>query len=459
MPLISLLACLVIAQVEGGIGGGGPLGAAPQGECIPPLERKLIETQIASFHAKHGRFNENTDADPTPYPQFPMGANLYRDAFINNFTDLDSSSGIRDFEGTDITYNGHQGHDIDLRTFGEQELGVPVFAALDGVVSATRDFEFDKNTSGQGQPANYVVLYHGGQHYSLYWHLKRGSVNVSVGQSVRAGHQLGLTASSGNSTGPHLHFESWNNGTWYEPCAGSNRPGPSFWESQQPVLRTLLVRDLNITPYDLSRWPGLPYDMPREAGTSPGRRLSWWINVHNQPAFSTYRAQVLNPNGSTLYDSGTVAFNNSTAYRWAWWWWWYNFSFSSYGTHRLRFFMNGSLVEEVPFLVSPQIENEPNGAPYAVTASLSPRTPAAGKPIYVRVNTSLILDDPDFDIVQFKYRWVVDGAEVRSIRHAGQADALAAGVWSPGKSLICYVTPTDGQADGPTAMVKFVGKP
>jgi murein DD-endopeptidase MepM/ murein hydrolase activator NlpD len=52
---------------------------------------------------------------------------------------------------------------------------------------------------------NEVVIQHDDGHYSQYAHLS--SLGVSSGQSVTGGQQIGLVGSTGNSTGPHLHFE------------------------------------------------------------------------------------------------------------------------------------------------------------------------------------------------------------------------------------------------------------
>lgn len=50
-----------------------------------------------------------------------------------------------------------------------------------------------------------VIISHGGGLYSLYGHLQ--SISVRNGQDVFAGVQIGKVGSTGNSTGPHLHFE------------------------------------------------------------------------------------------------------------------------------------------------------------------------------------------------------------------------------------------------------------
>ncbi|MFI2369209.1 peptidoglycan DD-metalloendopeptidase family protein [Streptomyces sp. NPDC018833] len=56
-----------------------------------------------------------------------------------------------------------------------------------------------------GSYGNEVVIQHGDGTYSQYAHLS--SLSVSSGQSVSGGEQIGLSGSTGNSTGPHLHFE------------------------------------------------------------------------------------------------------------------------------------------------------------------------------------------------------------------------------------------------------------
>ncbi|HSS61377.1 MAG TPA: peptidoglycan DD-metalloendopeptidase family protein [Candidatus Limnocylindrales bacterium] len=75
--------------------------------------------------------------------------------------------------------------------------GSPAFAADDGIVALV-----GSSSSGYG---NYVVLAHAGGLDTLYAHLS--TALVKVGQQVTQGTPVGLEGSSGNSTGPHLHFE------------------------------------------------------------------------------------------------------------------------------------------------------------------------------------------------------------------------------------------------------------
>lgn len=62
---------------------------------------------------------------------------------------------------------------------------------------------------------NYVVVSHGSGNTTLYAHMSKRL--VSAGQSVKQGQVLGITGSTGNSTGPHLHFEITENGSRVNP--------------------------------------------------------------------------------------------------------------------------------------------------------------------------------------------------------------------------------------------------
>ena len=78
-----------------------------------------------------------------------------------------------------------------------EPFGSPVYAADDGVVALV-----GSSSSGYG---NYVVIAHVGGLDTLYGHLS--TALVKAGQQVTQGTVIGLEGSTGNSTGPHLHFE------------------------------------------------------------------------------------------------------------------------------------------------------------------------------------------------------------------------------------------------------------
>ncbi len=111
--------------------------------------------------------------------------------------------------------------------------GAPVLAAGDGVVREVVDDQpedsailrrpgesFDAYGDRMGQMqmtllkkgdraigGNSVLIDHGNGEYSLYAHLKPGSVAVKPGQAVKAGQPIGKLGASGNATEPHLHFQ------------------------------------------------------------------------------------------------------------------------------------------------------------------------------------------------------------------------------------------------------------
>ena len=103
--------------------------------------------------------------------------------------------------------NGGFHRGIDLS--GPSASGHIVVAAASGRVVA----------SGWGGPyGNRVIIDNGGGMSTLYAHCLNGSLSVSVGQYVNAGDAIARVGSTGNSTGPHLHFEVRINGNQVNPA-------------------------------------------------------------------------------------------------------------------------------------------------------------------------------------------------------------------------------------------------
>lgn len=111
-----------------------------------------------------------------------------------------------------IGSTNHKGTDI-----GRVGYTSSIYAAKAGTVIIS---EYSKSYG------NYVVLYHGAGNTTLYAHMS--SRKVSVGQTVRQGDVLGITGSTGNSTGPHLHFEIKENDTIINPLNDGAAPKKGY---------------------------------------------------------------------------------------------------------------------------------------------------------------------------------------------------------------------------------------
>ncbi len=99
---------------------------------------------------------------------------------------------------TRMYYSSGQYHGaVDFGSAGIN--GQPVYAVADGIVYTAKAL-----TTSYG---NYVIILHDNGLYTLYAHGQAGSIRVSEGQRVTQGQQIMNVGSTGNSTGPHLHFE------------------------------------------------------------------------------------------------------------------------------------------------------------------------------------------------------------------------------------------------------------
>lgn len=120
------------------------------------------------------------------------------------------------FEDREV-YN-HGGIDIA----GAGIMGTPVVAAADGTViatnsSCTHNWGKSYSCGCGGGYGNYVMISHAGGKMTVYGHLT--SLTVSTGQTVSRGQVIGYVGSTGNSTGPHLHYECRLNGVRYNPMS------------------------------------------------------------------------------------------------------------------------------------------------------------------------------------------------------------------------------------------------
>jgi murein DD-endopeptidase MepM/ murein hydrolase activator NlpD len=124
-------------------------------------------------------------------------------AHLNTSTAISKYSALPKYPGYYIipspgavrTQKMHGHNAVDLAN----SLGSPILAAASGVVRVAKTGGYN---FGYG---NYIIITHPNGTETVYGHLLR--VGVEVGQSVSQGQQIGLLGSTGDSTGPHVHFE------------------------------------------------------------------------------------------------------------------------------------------------------------------------------------------------------------------------------------------------------------
>ncbi|GAA3511093.1 M23 family metallopeptidase [Georgenia daeguensis] len=124
---------------------------------------------------------------------------------IVGFLEHSSEYGMRTNPVTAV-HQLHSGTDLAARD------GHPIYAVADGIVTIA-------GPSSGGNTGYMVAIDHGGGIQSRYVHSWASGVHVRVGDRVTVGQHIADVGSSGNSTGPHLHFEIRINGEPTDPVA------------------------------------------------------------------------------------------------------------------------------------------------------------------------------------------------------------------------------------------------
>lgn len=140
-------------------------------------------------------------------------------------------------------YDGHRGSDyVLLGGFDAMDAGSAMaVAAASGRVVEVEDGHYDRchilgtgiSCDGHDGIPNKVVIEHAFGVRSLYYHFKKDTIEVAVGDEVRCGDPLGMLGSSGYSALPHLHFQvEYPDGTVVDPYAGPSSQEASWWWEQ-----------------------------------------------------------------------------------------------------------------------------------------------------------------------------------------------------------------------------------
>jgi len=159
-------------------------------------EEKEIQKEIEELEAANKEIQREIKKAEERYRQ-------QLEALKNSSSSTVAGSGffMKPISGGTMTANGY--YPSSKKYHGAVDwaipVGTPVYAAADGVVLVTANLS--------GSYGTYVVIRHANGLQSYYAHGKKGSISVSPGQTVKKGQQIMLSGNTGNSSGPHLHFE------------------------------------------------------------------------------------------------------------------------------------------------------------------------------------------------------------------------------------------------------------
>ena len=132
-----------------------------------------------------------------------------------------------DVLGLNPTYGPMLGSVEDDRPANYAGFGREIIAPAAGKVVVARNDHVDQPVAGTsdpayflpeyrngGDPGNLVVIDHGNGEFSMIGHMKLGSVRVKVGDRVSQGQVIGLMGNSGDTSGPHVHYQLQNGPDW-----------------------------------------------------------------------------------------------------------------------------------------------------------------------------------------------------------------------------------------------------
>ena len=153
-------------------------------------------------------------AAPTPAPT-PTPVPV-EDPYVPGFTVIESEIGGTHAwpvpEHFDVTQGyGDQHAALDIAA----DTGTPVIATDDGTITVTQTWNGIVTKGDSNSYGNMVQVTHADGTVTLYAHLSE--INVRQGDTVVRGQQIGRVGSTGNSSGPHLHFEVRSNGSKVDP--------------------------------------------------------------------------------------------------------------------------------------------------------------------------------------------------------------------------------------------------
>ncbi|MGK9232134.1 M23 family metallopeptidase [Inquilinus limosus] len=252
-------------------------------------------------------------------PRFawPVACTLSRDCFIQNYVDTDPGPGFANFRCDRLGYDGDNGIDIRLRDLAAMRRGVSVLAAADGTVIGVRDGEPDISVEKRGADAiegreagNGVMIDHGGGWQTRYAHLKRGSIRVKLGDTVRTGQRLGQIGLSGRTVLSALEFSVRKGESWIDPFtalpigSGCQASGHPLWAVEVPYIPTgLLIAGFTAGRPD---WEAARRGDYIDAKGDRGAPLALWAESFGVRAGDIQTFTIAGPDGKPVHQDRTA---------------------------------------------------------------------------------------------------------------------------------------------------------
>jgi len=325
-------------ELQFGVPPGGPL------DEIAPSARDAIWRDIEAARARLPLAKAGTP----PAFQWPLrAARGYADPhfeYIAEYVDHDTATPdhLRDYNCGTRTYDlasgyNHTGTDIGLwpdywNLMAAQK--IEIVAAAPGTILFKADGNFDRNCQFGNGDWNAVYVQHDDGSVAWYGHMKSGTLtHKSVGDRVVAGEFLGNVGSSGNSKGPHLHFEVYDAGNkLIDPFAGqcNNFNSQSWWASQPAYFVTHLNSAMTASAEPVLSTCGDngqlkdPGSFHAKSAFAPGEAIYFVATARDIQAGQKVNFTVTRPDGSVwLHPSATATAQYPASY------WYYTISLES----------------------------------------------------------------------------------------------------------------------------------